>query len=143
MIYLRIALQKNRLFFVGTLLKNHKMLNFSIFSFIVLNFVKKGILDSCCYYRWHMYERTESCLPRALWREIMEAVEALILTIIVTIIFTVVSYLLDSRQYKQFLVPFIDSGSCWEEKFINISQNEREKTLVGFSFFINTSELEL
>ena len=42
-------------------------------------------------------------------------------------IFTVVSYLLDSLQYKQFLVPFIDSGSRWEEKIIDISQNEQKK----------------
>ena len=55
-------------------------------------------------------------------------------------IFTVVSYLLDSLQYKQFLVPFIDSGSCREEKFINILQNEQEKALVGVSFFIKNSE---
>ena len=36
-----------------------KMLNVSIFSFIILNLVKKGILDPSCYYtRWHMYEKS-------------------------------------------------------------------------------------
>ena len=57
--------------------------------------------------------------------------------------FTVVSYLLYSQQHKQFLVPFIDRGSRWEEKLINISQNEQEKTWVGASFIIKTSGLEL
>ena len=57
--------------------------------------------------------------------------------------FTVVSYLLDSLQFKQYLVPFIDSGNRWEEKFVNISQDEQEKTCVGVSFFIKTPELEL
>ena len=47
MTYLRIALQKNRLFFgrVEQFKKIMKMLNISIFGFIILNLVKTGILD--------------------------------------------------------------------------------------------------
>ena len=39
--------------------KMMKMLNVSIFSFAILNLVKKAILDPSCYYtRWHMYEKS-------------------------------------------------------------------------------------
>ena len=60
MAYLRIALRKNQ--FIGSLAEHFKkimkMLNASIFSFIILNLVKEGILDPSCYYsRWHMYEK--------------------------------------------------------------------------------------
>ena len=56
------------------------MLNNSIFSFIILNLVKKGILDfhvttaadKC------MEEVIESCPRRVLWWKIMEALKALI-----------------------------------------------------------------
>ena len=61
------------------------MLNASIYSFIILDLVKKGILDfhvttaaDIC-----MKEVIESCLRKALWRKIMEALKALNLTIIV------------------------------------------------------------
>ena len=52
----------------------------------------------------------------------MEAIKALIVTIIVhnlvinSFFFILRSYLQDSRQYKQFLVLFIDSSSRTEEK---------------------------
>ena len=65
MTYLRIALEKSR--FIDSLVehfKKMKTLNVSIFSFIVLNLVKKGILDPSCHYgRWHMYERSNWKLP--------------------------------------------------------------------------------
>ena len=62
MTYLRIALWKNR--FIGSLAEHFKkimkMLNVSIFSFMILNLVKEGILDPPCYYnRWHMYEKSD------------------------------------------------------------------------------------
>ena len=61
MTHLRIALRKNRI--IGSLAehfkKTIKMLNVSIFSFLILNLVKEGILDPLCYYsRWHMYEKS-------------------------------------------------------------------------------------
>ena len=62
MTYLPVALQKN--WFIDSLAehfegKNMKMQNISIFSFIILNLVKKCILDTSCYYsRWHMYEKS-------------------------------------------------------------------------------------
>ena len=61
MTYLRIALEKSR--FIDSLVEHFKKimktLNVSIFSFIILNLVKKGILDPSCYYtRWHMYEKS-------------------------------------------------------------------------------------
>ena len=47
MTYLRIALEKNR--FIDSLVEHFKkimkMLDVSIFSFIILNLVKKGVLD--------------------------------------------------------------------------------------------------
>ena len=62
-----------------------KVLNASIFSFIILNLVKKSILDfyvttatAIC-----LKEVIYSCLRRALERKIMETLKALILTIIV------------------------------------------------------------
>ena len=66
MTYLRIALEKSR--FIDSLVEHFKKimktLNVSIFSFIILNLVKKGILDPSCYYsRWHMYERSNWKLP--------------------------------------------------------------------------------
>ena len=53
------------------------------------------------------------------------------------------TYLQDSLQYNQFIVPVMDSKSRSEEKYLKISQNEQEKILVGVSFFIKTSGLEL
>ena len=69
MTYLRIALRKNR--FIGYLAeyfkKIMKMLNVSIFSFIILNLVKEGILDPSFYYsRWHMCEK---CNMKAVFVE--------------------------------------------------------------------------
>ena len=101
------------------------MLNASIFSFIILNLVKKAILhfhvttatDMC------MKEIIDSWLRRALWRKIMEILKALILTITVlnlvskglsfhyTAIFTGPSILYRTLRYKQFIVPFIDSSN--------------------------------
>ena len=72
MTYLRIALEKSR--FIDSLVehfKKMKTLNVSIFSFIILNLVKKGILDPSCYYiHWHMYERIDCKL--LLWRTLRE-----------------------------------------------------------------------
>ena len=61
MTYLRIALQKNR--FIDSLVEHFKnimkMLNVSIFSFIISNLVKKNILDPSCYFsHWHLHERS-------------------------------------------------------------------------------------
>ena len=61
MTYLRIALRKNR--FIGSLAEHFKkimkMLDVSIFSFIILNLVKEGVLDPSYYYsRWHMFEKS-------------------------------------------------------------------------------------
>ena len=41
--------------------------------------------------------------------------------------FTVLTYLQDSLQYNQFIVPFMDNNSRSEEKYLKISQNEQEK----------------
>ena len=84
MTYLRIALEKNR--FIDSLVEHFtkimKMLNVPIFSFIMLNLVKKDILDPSCYYSlWHIYERI---YMKGLFWEILEAMKALILTINVT-----------------------------------------------------------
>ena len=64
----------------------------------------------------------------------MEAMTALILTIIVpslvskrSLFFTVLPYLQESLQHKQFLVSFIDSSSRPED-FLKISQNQEENT---------------
>ena len=52
MTYLRIALWKNQ--FIGSLVEHFKkimkMLNVSIFSFIIFNLIKEGISDASCYY---------------------------------------------------------------------------------------------
>ena len=66
MTYLRIAQEKNR--FIDSLVEHFtkimKMLNVPIFSFIILNLVKKGILDPSCYYSfWHICERRNWKLP--------------------------------------------------------------------------------
>ena len=53
------------------------------------------------------------------------------------------TYLQDSLQYNQFIVPVMDSKSRSEEKYLKISQNEQEKIWVEVSFFIKTSGLEL
>ena len=44
------------------------MVNVPIFNFIILNFVKKGILDPSCYSASDIYvkEEIESCLRRAV-----------------------------------------------------------------------------
>ena len=104
------------------------MLNPLIFSFIILNLVKKGVLDfhvttatDIC-----MKEVIDSCLRRALWRKIMETLKAFIVTIIVlnfvskglsfyyTIIFTGPSISYRALGYKQFVVTFTDSSSRLE-----------------------------
>ena len=64
----------------------------------------------------------------------MEAIKALMLTIIVPILsakvflFYILSHLLDSLQYKQSLVPFKDSSSHSEKKLLRNSQNQQEIT---------------
>ena len=126
MTFLRIALEKSQ--FIDSLVEDFKkimkMLNVPILSFIILNLVKKGILDPSCYYSlWHIYmkEEIESCLRKALWRKVLEAMKELILTKLISsksFFFTALSYLQDSLQYKQFLVPFIDSSSRLKEKYI-------------------------
>ena len=68
-----------------------------------------------------MKEEIESCLRKAICRKILEAMKELILTKLISsksFFFTALSYLQDSLQYKQFLVPFIDSSSRLEEKYI-------------------------
>ena len=80
-VFLMNIKENNR--FIDSLLENFqkimKMLNFPIFNFIILNSVKKGILDPSCYYSLrHIYE---ICHCRALWMKILEAMKALILTI--------------------------------------------------------------
>ena len=58
MVYLRIALRKN--LFIDSLVEHFKkiikMLNASIFSFIILNLVKKDILD------FHVTTATDTCM---------------------------------------------------------------------------------
>ena len=66
MTYLRIALRMNQI--IGYLeehfKKTMKMLNVSIFSFIILNLVKEGILEPSCYYsRWHIHESSNFKMP--------------------------------------------------------------------------------
>ena len=68
--YLRIPLRKN--LFIDSLVEKMKMLNASIFNFIILNLVKKGILD------FHVTTATDiflkevihSCLRRALYAKL-------------------------------------------------------------------------
>ena len=85
--YLRIALRKN--LFIDSLVEHLKkivkMLNASIFCFIILNLVKKGILDFCVITATGicMKKVIHSYLRRALERKIMETLKALILTITV------------------------------------------------------------
>ena len=81
MTYLRIALRNNQCIhsLVEHFKKITKILNTSIFSFMILNLVKKGILDfhvttaaDIC-----INDLMESCLRRAIWRNIMEALKTL------------------------------------------------------------------
>ena len=62
MVYLRIALRKN--LFLDSLAEHFKkitkMLNASIFSFIILNLVKKGILD------FHVTTATDICMKEVI-----------------------------------------------------------------------------
>ena len=113
-----------------------KTINVSIFSFIVLNLVKKGILDPSWYYsRWHVYERSNWKLP--LWSTLRENYGRYEIinfnyhcsksSQLKSFFFTVLTYLQDSLQYNQFIVPFMDNKSRTEEKYLKISQNEQEK----------------
>ena len=143
MTFLRIALEKSQ--FIDSLVEDFKkimkMLNVPILSFIILNLVKEGILDPSCYYSlWHIYmkEEIESCLCKALWRKVLEAMKELILTKLISsksFFFTVLSYLQDSLQYKQFLVPFIDSSNRLEEKYIKKFTELTDKNLSRSLFF--------
>ena len=56
--YLRIPLRKNLL--IDYLVEKMKMLNVSIFNFIILNLVKKGILD------FHVTTATDICLKEVI-----------------------------------------------------------------------------
>ena len=113
-----------------------KMLNASIFSFIILKLVKKGILDfhvtaatDMC-----MKEVIDSCLRRVLWRRIMETLKAIIWTIILlnsvskglsfyyTVIFVGPSVSHRTLPYKQFVDSLLD-GSSRPEVLLKISQN--------------------
>ena len=73
MTYLRIAQEKNR--FIDSLVEHFtkimKMLNVPIFSFIIINLVKKGILDLSVTTASDIYlkEDIESCFRRALLKE--------------------------------------------------------------------------
>ena len=129
MAYLRIALEKNR--FIDSLVEHFrkfmKMLNVPIFSFIILNLVKEGILDPSCYYSlWRLYDRRIWKLPSlSTLKENFGSNESNNinyhsnkLVSYRSFFFTVLSYLQDSVQYKQFLVPFVDSSSRLEEKYI-------------------------
>ena len=123
-----------------------KMLNASIFCFIILNLIKKGILDFHVTTAADIYmkEVTESTL------EVTEALKALISTIIVLnlvrkcLFFTVLPFLRDSVKYKQFIVPFID-GSRRPGVFLKISQQEisTRKHLSRSFFFIKSTGPEL
>ena len=61
MAYLRIALRKN--FFMDSLVEHFKkiikMLNVSIFSFLILNLIKKDILN------FHVTTATDICIMKA------------------------------------------------------------------------------
>ena len=133
MTFLRMALKKNQ--FIDSLVehckKMMKMLNFPIFSFIILNLVKKSILDSWCYCSlWHIYERRNWKLPSySTLKENFGSNESINfnyhckkLISYRSFFFTVLSCLQNSLQYKQFLVPFIDSSSRWEEKCVKKSR---------------------
>ena len=119
------------------------MLNVSIFSFIILNLSRKVFwtLQNTATDIWMKKQCEEGCLCRALLRKNMEAMKALILTIIELnliseglSLFTVLSYLWNSLQCKQFLFPFIDSSSR-PEGFLKISQNQQENSSIGVSFY--------
>ena len=83
MAFQQIALRKS--LFIDSFVEHFmKMPNASIFSFIILNLVKKRILD------FHvttaidtaMKEVIDSCLRGALWRKIKETLKTFILTIV-------------------------------------------------------------
>ena len=128
MAYLRIVLWKN--LFIDSLVEHFmKMLNASIFSFIILNLAKKSILD------FHvntatdigMKEVIDSCLRRAFWRKIIETLNVVNfatkgLSFYYTVISTgrLASY--RTLRYKQSVVPFIDSNSR-PEVFLKFSWN--------------------
>ena len=146
MTYPWIALEKNR--FKDSLVEHFKkiakMLNVPVFSFIVLNLVKKGILDPSCYYSlWHIYERRNWKLPsQSTLKENFGSNESINfnyhcnkLVSYRSFFFTVLSYLPDSLQYKQFLVPFIDSSSRLEEKYIKNFAEWTGKKLSWSLFF--------
>ena len=143
MTYLLIALRKNR--FIDSLVEHFKkimkMLNVSIFTFIILNLVKKSILYPSCYYsRWYIYERSNWKLPSlSTLKENYGTNESINFIYHCTKFSHQKSFFLT----EQFLVPFIDSSSHLEEKFLKISQNQQEKAWVGVPFFIMTSDLEL
>ena len=133
MTYLRIALKKNQ--FIDSLVEHFKkmmkMLNFPIFSFLILNLVKKSIFDPWCYCSlWHIYERRNWKLPSySTLKENFGSNESINfnyhckkLVSYRSFFFTALSYLQNSLQYKQFLVPFIDSSSRWEEKCVKKSR---------------------
>ena len=95
--YLQIGLRKNG--FIDSL-KEHfkkvmKMLDASIFSFIILNLVKKGILEV------HIPTTTNKCIKEVFDSSLedhFEEIKALILSIIATesakiFLFTIMSYL--------------------------------------------------
>ena len=146
MTYLWIALGKNR--FIGSLVEHFtkimKMLNASIFSFIILNLEKKSILDPSCYYSlWHIYERRNWKLPsQSTLKENFGSNESINfnyhcnkLVNYRSFFFTVPSYLQVSQQYKQSLVPFIDSSSRLEEKYIKNVTEWTGKNLSRGLFF--------
>ena len=146
MTYLWIALEKNR--FIGSSVEHFtkimKMPNVPIFSFISLNSEKKSILDPSCYYRlWHIYERRNWKLPsQSTLKENFGTNESINfnyhcnkLVNYRSFFFTVLSYLQDSLQYKQSLVPFIDSSSRLEEKYIKNFTEWTGKNLSRSQFF--------
>ena len=78
-----------------------------------------------------MKELFESRIRRALLRKIMEILKnqflVLVIANLVSQSLSFLLYIQDSLQYKQFLVPFINSSSRSEENFFKISQNQQEK----------------
>ena len=130
--------------FLGrTLYKNHENAKCPNFSFIILNLEKKSILDPSCYYSlWHIYERRNWKLPsQSTLKENFGTNESINFNyhsnklVNYRSFFFVLSYLQDSLQYKQSLVPFIDSSSRLEKKYIKNFTEWTGKNLSRSHFF--------
>ena len=116
------------------------MLNFPIFNFIILNLVKKGIWDPSYYYSlWHKYMKAALVehFEGKFWsnESINSNYHCNKLVSYRSIFFTTLSYLQDSLQYKQFLIPFIDSSSRLEEIYLKNFTEWTRKNLSRSLFF--------